>query len=69
MHANELVLGEIVPAEVDTPFVLCRNISCNDILSVWDEVVKVRWRNIYCILAIVPRVVRIVRIGVIYRLF
>ena len=67
LHACPLVLSQVVPAKVDAPIILSSLVRSNDILSIWDEVVDFGWRNIHRILAIVSRVVRIVRVRLFHR--
>ena len=68
LHPIALVLGDIVPAEVNAPIILALDVERHNVFAVRHKVVKVGRRDIHRILAVVARIVRIVGVRLIHRL-
>ena len=68
LHPMALILGDIVPAEVNAPIILTLDIVRHNVFAVGHKVVKVGRRDIHRILAVVARIVGIVGVGLIHRL-
>jgi hypothetical protein len=69
VHPIDLILSQVVPTEVNSSVILCFFIMSLGIFPIWDKKVSVGRRHVVSVLLVVKRIVNVIWVRVLNRLF